>query len=268
MKIILTTLTAIAIYFSSSAQTIKIFSENKQGGAIIYATNTELYPISVQMNFDITNMLFSEEDKTVFVIPAKTEKFKIGELTAAPAQKYKWSYKYKSALGDVTIEDIDDEYSYDLPFPKGKAYKLFRGYNGSLSHKAENALDFTMPEGSEIVAAREGIIVQLVQNNSESCPREECKKYNNYITVMHSDGTFSQYAHIKYNGATRKLGDAVKKGDVIAYSGNVGYSSGPHLHFVCFKAGFEKWQTLKTKFKIGNGESGMLQEGETYTRSY
>lgn len=172
-------------------------------------------------------------------------------------------------MGDVTIKNFDKAYPYDLPFQKGQGYKLFHGYNGSFSHQGENALDFTMPEGTDIVAAREGVVVQVVQHNTESCAREECKKFNNYITVMHSDGTFAQYAHIKYNGAKFSVGDSVKKGDVIASSGNVGYSSGPHLHFVCFKGAFSNFETLETKFRIDTGErSSGLKEGTVYFRNY
>ncbi len=87
--------------------------------------------------------------------------------------------------------------------------------------------------------------------------------------IMHADGTFAEYAHIKYNDTNLNVGDSVKKGDVIAYSGNVGWSSGPHLHFVCFLGGFGKRRTLETKFRINKGDKRIiLQEGTTYLRDY
>src|SRR5262249_35417178 len=153
---------------------------------------------------------------------------------------------------------------YDLPFQKGKNYLVFQGYNGSFSHKNENSIDFTMPEGSEILAARDGIVVKVVQNNTESCPGEECKKYNNMIFILHPDGTFADYAHIRYNGSKVKVGDSVKKRDVIAYSGNVGWSSGPHLHFGCFIPDFGKWITIPTKFRIDNGDKSAFLEEKNY----
>ncbi len=86
---------------------------------------------------------------------------------------------------------------------------------------------------------------------------------------MHPDGTFATYAHIKYNGAKCKVGDTVKRGDVIALSGNTGWTSGPHLHFVCFLGGFDRWNTIETTFKIKGGqESAMLKEGIIYERQY
>ncbi|MFT3827875.1 MAG: M23 family metallopeptidase [Chitinophagaceae bacterium] len=259
----------IVIASGIKAQTIKIFYEKRDRDYVFYADNNELYPISVSLDFDLTNLKFSEDASRIFIIPASRSRFKLGELTTLSNGATRFSYKYKTTLGDVTISRYDKDYVYDLPFQKGKSFRLFQGYNGSFSHQQENALDFTMPEGTEILAAREGIVVQLVQNNSESCPREECKKYNNYITIMHPDGTFSYYAHFKYNGAKVKLGDAVKKGDVIAYSGNVGWSSGPHLHFACFLPQFEKRRYIETKFKTDEGDkTEMLKEGNVYVRNY
>ncbi|RYX87688.1 M23 family metallopeptidase [bacterium] len=251
------------------AQNLKIFHENKPQGYIIYASNAEWYPVSVDLELDLTNMSFSQGSKTLFVIPAKTDKFKVGELTAQANAAYKFGYKFHFTMGDVTLTDYDKSFEYDLPFGKGKSYRLYQGYNGSFSHQHENSLDFTMPESTDILAARDGTVVQVIQNNTESCPREECKKYNNYITIMHPDGTFVSYVHIKYNGAKFQPGQHVKKGDVIALSGSVGFTSGPHLHFVCFVGGFDGWKTLETKFKIGNGDKAtFLQEGSTYTRNY
>jgi murein DD-endopeptidase MepM/ murein hydrolase activator NlpD len=86
---------------------------------------------------------------------------------------------------------------------------------------------------------------------------------------MHPDGTFGQYTHIQTNSAKVKLGDVVKKGAVIAQSGNVGWSSGPHLHFMVFRGSFDKWQTLETKFRVDDsGSAVLLKEGTSYTRNY
>lgn len=268
-RILVFTLISLIINTTAKAQTIKIFTENKPQGYIVYADNSELYPVSVLLDLEITNLSFSEDDKKIFVIPAKAEKFKIGELTIKEKGRSNFSYKFRSAMGDVSISNYDVTFAYDLPFKQGKSFRVIQGYKGSFSHQSENAIDFTMPEGTEILAARDGIVVRLVQTNTESCSRPECKQYNNYITILHNDGTFASYVHIKYNGAKYKTGDAVKKGDVIAFSGNTGYTAGPHLHFVCFTGGFEKWNTIETKFRIDKGDNAVtLQEGNSYLRDY
>ena len=256
------------LIFTAAAQKVNVFHERQGQTTTIYATNPEFYPASVSLTFDLTNMDFSEGSQRVFVVPAQSVKFKIGELKPAGNVSYKFSYNYRTAMGDVT-KKYDQGYVYDLPFQKGQGFRLFQGYNGKLSHTGENSLDFTMPEGTEILAAREGTVVEVVQQNNVSCPRQECEKFNNYIMILHPDGTFANYVHIKQNGARFKPGDKVKKGDVIAYSGNVGWSSGPHLHFICFTGGFDKWQSIETRFRINKGDvDALLQEGGTYTRDY
>ena len=261
---------SVLINFLAFSQEINIFHEPKQNGYIIYGSNKELYPVSVTLDFNLTNLKFSEIGNRIFVIPPKSDKWKLGELSVEdPSNKYKFSSKFKSAMGDLTLKNTNESVEYELPFAKGNSFKINQGYNGSFSHQNENSLDFTMPEGTEILAARGGMIVEIVQNNTESCPKEECKKYNNRIIIMHDDGTFASYVHIKYNSSKVNLGDKVKSGDAIAYSGNVGWTNGPHLHFSCFTGGFDKWKTLPTKFKIDKGESSfMLKEGETYMRGY
>jgi hypothetical protein len=256
--------------WQANAQSVKLFAENKTGAITLYAANTEYCPMSVSLELSLRNMVFSEGEKRLFVIPAQTDKYKIGELTDDHSGNgYKYSYKYNWTLGDVTVIRYDDGFAYELPFLKGKSFKVFQGYNGKFSHQNENALDFTMPEGTEIVAAREGKVVKVVQNNTQSCATEDCKQYTNSVTILHPDGTFANYAHVRYNGATVKPGDMVKKGDVIAYSGNTGWSTGPHLHFVCYLAAFGKVKSIETSFRTDNGgQAVLLKEGTVYTKNY
>ena len=139
------------------------------------------------------------------------QKFKLGEINRSDVFKaYTFSYRYNYTRGNTKSKNYNAAYVYDLPFKKGKEFRLYQGYNGLFSHQNENALDFTMPEGTEIVAAREGVIVKVVQDNTENCGRRECAKFNNYITVYHPDGTFGEYMHIKYKGSVVKPGDVIK----------------------------------------------------------
>lgn len=249
---------------------VKVFSEKKDNGYVLYGSNLAYCPVSLSLEVDLINLRLTPNEQKLFVIPARTEKFKLGELTIIDKrQASKYSSRYLFTLGDVTKTDYDSAYTYDLPYQKGKQYVLFQGYNGRLSHQNENALDFIMPEGSEVVAARDGIVIKVVQNNNESCMQEECKKFNNYLSVYHSDGTFADYVHLRMNGAKFKVGDKVRKGESIAYSGNTGWSSGPHLHFVCSLPSFEKRPTIKTKFKINDEfPSIYLQEKKLYLKEY
>ncbi len=253
----------------AKTQNVKFFSEAKNQGYIIYANNNEICPVSASVDFTLTNLRFSKGEQKIFVIPGKANRYKIGELDVINSSMYKYSSHFLLAYGDVTLKTCDSTFEYFLPFKKGKSFNVSQGYNGTISHKNENSIDFSMAEGTEITAARGGIVIRVVQNNNSSCPKEECMRFNNEINILHSDGTIAEYKHIKYNGSKVMVGDSVKQGDVIALSGNTGWSSGPHLHFDCYIARFDQRITLKTKFKINDGtQTVYLTEKSTYLRDY
>ena len=53
----------------------------------------------------------------------------------------------------------------------------------------------------------------------------------NLVRILHDDGSMAIYAHLRENGVMVRVGEKVSLGQLIGYSGNTGYSSGPHLHF-------------------------------------
>lgn len=77
------------------------------------------------------------------------------------------------------------------------------------------------------VAHSDGVVV-ATRNN---CNGFEKGSYGNYVKLKHSDGYYTLYAHMTYNTVKVKTGDKVKKGQVLGYMGNTGYSFGGHLHF-------------------------------------
>ena len=55
--------------------------------------------------------------------------------------------------------------------------------------------------------------------------------YGNYVKIKHDNGYYTLYAHLKYGSIKVKVGERVKKGQVIGRMGNTGHSFGAHLHF-------------------------------------
>ena len=130
------------------------------------------------------------------------------------------------------------------------------------------AIDFPVPDGTPIHAAREGIVVGAEGSNSIGGMSPEYRKYANYVIIEHSDGTMRNYYHLRKNGAHVKIGQKVSKGDLIGYSGNTGYSSGPHLHFSVSKVdpvSMRRPMNLPVKLQALEGIVTLPRKGDRYT---
>jgi murein DD-endopeptidase MepM/ murein hydrolase activator NlpD len=158
-----------------------------------------------------------------------------------------------------------DTYIYNLPFEKGTKHRVVQGYGGLFSHKNIAAIDFEMPEGTPIYAAREGAIYTYKNNSDEGGPFSKYKNKANFIIVKHNDGSFGCYWHLKKDGVVAKKG-IVAKGQLIGYSGATGFTLRPHLHFsVKRKLNYEKESFVQTKFITKDGIS-ILQNRNSYYR--
>lgn len=249
---------------------LKIYYEKTERGYNIFADNKEVCPVSVKVDFDTKNLNIIDGNNNTYIINASTQRQLLTKLLIVDKSKaYKFSYRFLTNYGNHNLKSYDKNYIYNLPFKKSKTHLVYQGYNGNFSHKNENAIDFIMSIGTEIAAIREGIVVKVVDENNKRCEKEECKKFNNFIIVFHPDGTFAEYTHLKFNGSLVNVGDNVNKGQTIGYSGNVGWSTGPHLHLVVFLQKLNDRETLKTMFRTGNADKvEYLVEGTEYSRNY
>ena len=87
--------------------------------------------------------------------------------------------------------------------------------------KFHAGMDFSVPVGSDVYATADGVVTYTGYQRGG---------YGNLVIVDHGYGYTTYYAHLKNTNRVRK-GQKVKRGDVIAESGNTGKSTGPHLHY-------------------------------------
>ncbi|WP_405479209.1 M23 family metallopeptidase [Streptomyces sp. NBC_00009] len=107
-----------------------------------------------------------------------------------------------------------------------KSYKLSAsfGLGGNMWSHKHSGQDFAVPIGTNVMAVHGGTVVKAGGNGAGDGPA-----YGNAVVIKHSNGTYSQYAHL--SRVDVHVGQAVATGQHIALSGNTGNSSGPHLHF-------------------------------------
>lgn len=147
----------------------------------------------------------------------------------------------------------DTSYVYQLPYDNTKSHLLVQGYFGVFSHKERAALDFKMKRGTQIVAAREGIVIRVKEDGSKGGVNKKYRSQGNNIVIQHSDNSRSGYWHLQKDGALVNIGDTVKQGQVIALSGKTGYAAMPHLHFIVWKNAGGGWQQVPTRFSTSKG---------------
>jgi hypothetical protein len=260
----------ILIFSNINAQiNYKFFSQKAKNSYMFYCDNNE-YPITIKIDFKLKNFRIIGDNNPIYVVPPKTQKHFITELAIVNAKKSgNQSGDAKVFPENSTLNEYDREFLYYLPFNKDQKYTVSQGYNCKVTHQSENCLDFNMPVVTEITAIRDGLVTKAVNDNDRNCFSKGCTKYNNFITIMHSDETFAEYTHLTKNGNIVNAGDTVTIGQAIGYSINTGYSNNSHLHIVVYRQKFEKRITHVTKFLTDTGEkSEILKEKHTYTRNY
>src|SRR5207248_2183640 len=196
-----------------------------------------------------------------------TEAFTLFPVNAGVKWEYTYTNYYK--LGSHCARH-DDSYVYQLPYAPGAAFRVTQGYNGSFSHKGPNkyAIDWKMPEGTPVYASRGGVIIKVKDDSNTGGDSMKFDPYNNFVLVRHDDGTLSHYCHLKQGGCVVHPGQSIQAGELIAHSGNTGFSSGPHLHFCVFKTrnGRER-ESIPVKFKTAGEKAITLRTGRNYKAS-
>jgi len=87
-----------------------------------------------------------------------------------------------------------------------------------------NGVDFRAAVGTKVFSVRSGVVKGIGDTDAQS----GCYSYGKWILIEHDNGVSTIYGHM--SAITVKAGDSVTTGQVIGYSGNTGYTTGPHLH--------------------------------------
>jgi len=111
------------------------------------------------------------------------------------------------------------------PIASPSAQQAFAGFGPRLF--MHEGVDFAVPQGTPIYAAADGTVTDAKPNGG----------YGNYIRIEHSETVATAYGHLSRFAPGIKPGAKVIRGELVAFSGNTGRSTGPHLHFEVLNGG-------------------------------
>lgn len=229
-------------------------------GQNLIARNRGPAPVSVRLTLSgADNVVASQSLPVHAVVRPNSEMVLLQIRPADPARSLRFSSQSAYNLGNFHAQH-DPQARYRLPFADGGSFVISQAADGPLTtHSAadsENAVDFTLPENTPIVAARDGTVIETEAANRYGGRDRVLLNMANYVRILHADETVATYAHLAPGGVTVAPGQRVTAGTLIGYSGATGYTAGPHLHFVVQKPapttqGFAM-RSLALRFYVGN----------------
>jgi murein DD-endopeptidase MepM/ murein hydrolase activator NlpD len=137
-------------------------------------------------------------------------------------------YRYRSAEdGTIDYFDLDGRSARKFLLRKPVARGRFTSGFGMRTHpilkyrRMHNGVDWAAPRGTPIMAAGNGTVTEAKWKSG----------YGRFLEIRHANGYASRYAHLFRFADGIKVGSKVRLGQVVAYVGSTGLSTGPHLHY-------------------------------------
>lgn len=194
--------------------------------------NREPVPATVRLSFSrLENLRPRSELPVEVVVPPHAEAAAVTMDEVMPDRSVSARPVLQVDLGSALTKP-DAEYLYALPFGGQQPRRLAQSYGGRDSHfgSMHYALDFAMPVGTPILAARAGEVVHVQDGFREGGLDPELLDKANVVVVGHSDGTMATYGHLRA-GIMVRVGQRVEVGQLLGCSGASGLAGQPHLHF-------------------------------------
>lgn len=252
---------------SNESKNVEVTSVKSDNTFHINAENKNPFSITLTIKVTGKNFKLNTRQPVTKVIDGNSTKHLVSVYADDNGKSFEFNTNYNWVMGDSRARH-NDSYIYALPYKTGESYRIGQGYDGSFSHSGDIrfSIDFMMPLKTQVHAARGGRVVQVYEDSDRGGASEEFKETSNFIIVEHNDGTFAEYAHLSKNGVLVNPGQKVFEGQIIGFSGNTGYSSGPHLHFMVVKVNEDGTsESLPVRFKTKEGILKTLNEGAYYT---
>ncbi len=176
-------------------------------------------------------------------------------------------YEYGYVIGEPGVEHRPVR-PYRAPFALAQRFTVTQAAPDTVTHvdpSSRNAIDIAMPVGTAIHAAREGLVINVAARHFKSGLNPQNMDEANFVQILHDDGTHAIYAHLQLDTVRVRVGQRVARGEYIASSGNTGFSSGPHLHFVVLRNVGLRSESVPVTFAGPGGASVAPRSGQALT---
>jgi len=176
-------------------------------------------------------------------------------------------YEYGYVVGEPGAQHRPAE-PYRAPFALAQRFQVTQAPPDAVTHvepSSRNAVDIAMPVGTAIHAAREGVVINVAARHFRSGLSPQNMDEANFVQILHEDGTHAIYAHLQLDTVRVKIGQRVARGEYVANSGNTGFSSGPHLHFVVLRNVGLRSESVPIAFAGPGGAGATPRSGQALT---
>lgn len=248
-----------------SADWICIEAARAAGAVELRAANLRDLPITFTLKVRTRHLRPADPEITETLRPNEARVVMVLRPTDDDRQgRYRIAYDWTVGSRDAAH---DDSQVYRLPYAAGRSYRVLQGYGSRFSHTGleEFAVDFRMPEGTPVHAARAGVVARIEEAHARGCWEDGCGDYANYIVILHDDLTTGEYYHLQQNGVLVEPGERVAAGQQIGFSGNTGHTTMPHLHFAVYRAAeWGRTQSIPVRFATTRGIVDHPRRGARY----
>ena len=238
-------------------------SHEAMGRVIRISANNRFHaPMELAIEFDrIQGVQFPHPDKELrWLLPPRSDTVLLELAVLGGVAAPELAYSSRATIGDPEAGH-QPESLYRVPFAVAKDFPVTQAYPDVNTHDTPDsfhAIDMAMPIGTDIFAARGGIVIDVADTNFRAgLDRDRDAPAANIVRILHDDGTYAVYAHLNWNSIRVRAGDRVERGDYIADSGNTGFSTGPHLHFAVVRNAGMRPESVPVQFE-GAGSSAVI----------
>lgn len=258
-----------ALAATFEAPEIKLRQQRRDEGIAILANNSYYSPVQLSYQLVSTvNLAPGTQLRGLKVLPARSETELLNVLSSDPSMPMSFEYQFQYIPGDPDARHAPREL-YRLPFVAAESFLVTQAYPDVATHghfSSQHAIDFEMPIGSGVYAARAGTVIDVASDFFQSGTDLEIDGPRaNVIRIYHDDGTLGVYAHLNWNSIRVVPGQHVDRGEYIADSGNTGFSTGPHLHFVVQINSAGSLVSVPVQFAGTGGDAVQLRAGDRPT---